>query len=785
MNFKEIYLQAQVLPSYYLDRNFFNSVNQKADVFRTALLELVDVFIKNANKFLTHQDETLDSKQRELLEEIVKNLHQASEFLKQGYSSSAIEKMLESLNVLDDNDIFPPNSDVLNYLQTAIADHKKTLVNICEELETQIQLSKPEGMIDEQKNSHYSSKSYVNIFKINDLPFQVDEKDLDQDGFLLSKIFRERVIEYFYPIDSDGKQAPTEINFKLPFNVRRYGNCLVALYYSDKKHYLGEGLWGKVKLGQVIYVRDENSHSEKEEVDEAQLTKICKYKAGDWVAVKNIKQEKKSPSFFENIIAAETNGLMLTDQAIGFHLLEKKSGQKGSIAMALANGPNLNDWLTDENSFGFPKLHLVPQQRILHIITNMAKAVQIFHRMNLLHLDIKPINMQFDPRSGAVKLVDMGLVCHAAKNDVLVYDTRVGTQTNFAPEICEGFINTEGQKIFNYSHLVDIYALAISIAQLLQLVEEKLVKVEEGKVLSIDVISDWDKLKRPLLLPDEIMKPIYDFLKIMTAKADRPDIESVVDKLEEIEQQALPHMQSQRKIIAIVNCKLPLFNKDILSQLIACHEVKIEIPSAKSKTDMHKYSQMARQLQNLGVNVTELVHAPDKLMERPAKILSYFGKIKQYSDEEKGYEYCYLSKEKLKADECLALNKHGIVTLFANDENISENVFKNVIDDLYNVEDSLLQQMLAAEKNKKNNKAKRCQQKLATIKLTRQLLSEFHRDGNLTQTSVFEMLQAAQNKLSDIDESKNGIHKMFKTLKLEKSSNKELDHIRSRFNHRF
>ena len=86
----------------------------------------------------------------------------------------------------------------------------------------------------------------------------------------------------------------------------------------------------------------------------------------------------------------------------------------------------------------------------IHIIEQIAKGLQAFHRLEMLHQDLKPENIMFD-YNGVVKIIDFGSVKIAGISEIapLVDDNLLGTVNYTAPEYHTGQGGTVKSDLFS------------------------------------------------------------------------------------------------------------------------------------------------------------------------------------------------------------------------------------------------------------------------------------------------------------------------------------------------
>ena len=121
----------------------------------------------------------------------------------------------------------------------------------------------------------------------------------------------------------------------------------------------------------------------------------------------------------------------------------------GCIVMELLAG-------TDLTQHNRPR-RLLPVAQVLVIAARLAQALAYAHRRGIVHRDVKPANVMFDPVSDVVKLTDFGL---ARAADAAVTGTGLlpGSPAYMAPEQLAGVVPNAG---------TDFYALGVMLFELL------------------------------------------------------------------------------------------------------------------------------------------------------------------------------------------------------------------------------------------------------------------------------------------------------------------------------
>jgi serine/threonine protein phosphatase PrpC len=122
------------------------------------------------------------------------------------------------------------------------------------------------------------------------------------------------------------------------------------------------------------------------------------------------------------------------------------------VAMEYVEGQTLAQWMTDN-----PQPDL---EAVRGIVEQTARGLQAFHRMEMLHQDLRPQNIMID-RRGTVKIIDFGSVCVAGVDEGAVPGERariLGTLQYTAPEY---FVGDAG------SVRADLYSLGVIAYQML------------------------------------------------------------------------------------------------------------------------------------------------------------------------------------------------------------------------------------------------------------------------------------------------------------------------------
>ena len=107
------------------------------------------------------------------------------------------------------------------------------------------------------------------------------------------------------------------------------------------------------------------------------------------------------------------------------------------------DGDTLRRWITDH-----PEAELGEVRRI---VEQLARGVAAFHRLEMIHQDLKPENVMID-RNGTVKIIDFGSTKIAGIEEIATPIQRLnllGTKSYTAPEYLQGYAGSPQSDIFS------------------------------------------------------------------------------------------------------------------------------------------------------------------------------------------------------------------------------------------------------------------------------------------------------------------------------------------------
>ncbi|HEY6024274.1 MAG TPA: serine/threonine-protein kinase [Pseudolabrys sp.] len=119
------------------------------------------------------------------------------------------------------------------------------------------------------------------------------------------------------------------------------------------------------------------------------------------------------------------------------------------IAMELLKGKDLIPFTKSDN--------LLPIDKVVSIIARVADALDYAHKQNIVHRDIKPGNIMYEPESDTLKVTDFGIarITDSSKTKTGMV---LGTPSYMSPE------QLSGKKVDGRS---DLFSLAVTLYQLL------------------------------------------------------------------------------------------------------------------------------------------------------------------------------------------------------------------------------------------------------------------------------------------------------------------------------
>ena len=118
------------------------------------------------------------------------------------------------------------------------------------------------------------------------------------------------------------------------------------------------------------------------------------------------------------------------------------------------------DTITDDRYICLPELEDADDKTVLEFAIDIAEALNVSHKMNIMHRDVKLENVFYDKNSGKFKLGDYGIARITSHGSASTKGA--GTKGYEAPEVGEE--SSEGDR---YTYKADIYSFGVTVYVLL------------------------------------------------------------------------------------------------------------------------------------------------------------------------------------------------------------------------------------------------------------------------------------------------------------------------------
>ena len=282
----------------------------------------------------------------------------------------------------------------------------------------------------------------------------------------------------------------------------------------------------------------------------------------------------------------------------------KKNQSKYYIVMPLAPGSTVHNLSRSGRD--------MPTIRWLQIAHGILESISILHAKDILHRDIKGDNIMYDPASGRVTPIDLGL---ATTKSNPTHDV-VGASAYMAPECWEG----------TYNEKSDVYNTGIVLAELFQLT--KIIETMSGKRKIGIVDRDDDQfINNSRISNPQVRAMVRDYLLKMTSS--NPDKRPTLDEAKNFFTNVI---QNHLWLLAKMYTKglldvreylqaTPEEQKQFREALKKCDEV-VFIETGKPPLTNMKYIKLRREMEENAILVSHSLYRGSDMLSISDRILT-------------------------------------------------------------------------------------------------------------------------------------------------------------------
>ncbi len=208
---------------------------------------------------------------------------------------------------------------------------------------------------------------------------------------------------------------------------------------------------------------------------------------------------RDNPAYLERFLLEEWIAKRINSAHVMKPCLEYRKRHYLYVVMEYIDGITLTQWMHDNPQ---PEL-----QAVRDIIEQVAKGLRAFHRLEMLHQDLRPANVMID-QAGTVKIIDFGATRVAGLAEItspITQDPILGTAQYSAPEY---FLGEEG------TTRSDLYSLGVIAYQMLTGKLPYGTNVAKIKTKKEQMQLRYDAIRHlrrdiPLWIDDAIMKAVH------------------------------------------------------------------------------------------------------------------------------------------------------------------------------------------------------------------------------------------------------------------------------------
>lgn len=208
---------------------------------------------------------------------------------------------------------------------------------------------------------------------------------------------------------------------------------------------------------------------------------------------------RDNPAYLERFLLEEWIAKRISSAHVMKPCIHQRKRHYLYVAMEYIEGQTLKQWMLDN-----PKPDL---QTVRDIIEQIAKGLRAFHRLEMLHQDLRPANIMID-NAGTIKIIDFGSTRVAGLAEItspIDQDPILGTAQYSAPEYFLGEEGTVRSDLFSlgvitYQMLTGNLPYGTSVAKM---------NTKSGfNKLVYDAIR-YDRRDVPAWVDDAIMKAVH------------------------------------------------------------------------------------------------------------------------------------------------------------------------------------------------------------------------------------------------------------------------------------